>query len=63
MLIDLKHIFILSNQNGDLARYMPFQKRIQQLFYGTIVQTLDSTIQQISITNMHFHWIYISSNG
>ena len=29
LLIDLKHIFILSNQNGDLARYMPFQKRIQ----------------------------------
>ena len=29
LLIDLKHIFILSDQNGDLARYMSFQKRIQ----------------------------------
>ena len=29
LLIDLKQIFILSDQNGDLARYMPFQKRIQ----------------------------------
>ena len=29
LLIDLKQIFILSDQNGDLARYMSFQKRIQ----------------------------------
>ena len=35
----------------------PFRKEYSNYFMAPIVQTLDSTIQQISITNMHFDWI------